>query len=247
MLYVGIVATVFATAVLSGVLGMAGGMILMAVLVLTMNVANAMILHGFVQATSNGSRAWFLRSHILWSILPMYLVGAGLAVGLFTLLVLVPDPAVVLILIGVLPWLARFTKGLHGLDITRPLTTLSCGFVVTAAQLLAGASGPLLDMFYLRSPLTRMEIVASKAVTQTMGHVIKIIYYGFIVSVSVDLALWFFAVCMIVAVIGARVGTWLLAKWNDADFLRYSQIIILSIATLCIAQGGYRLIAQLAA
>jgi uncharacterized membrane protein YfcA len=51
-----ILVSVFVTAVLSGVLGMAGGMILMAILVSTLSVSAAMMLHGAVQAASNGSR-----------------------------------------------------------------------------------------------------------------------------------------------------------------------------------------------
>ena len=141
MLYALVLVSVLATSVLSGILGMAGGMILMAILVSTMSVANAMLLHGAVQATSNGARAWFLRTHIRWQILPTYLLGAAAAVGFFTWLALVPDAGVVLILVGLFPWLARVNRRLRGLDVTRPVTTFSCGVVVTAAQLLAGAPG----------------------------------------------------------------------------------------------------------
>jgi len=237
LIYALIVTAVFATSILSGILGMAGGMILMAILVSTATVANAMMLHGAVQATSNGSRAWFLRRYIQWRLMPAYVVGAALSVAMFTLLALVPDAGVVLILVGTFPWLARVSKRLRGLDVTDPLTTVTCGFVVTSAQLLAGASGPLLDVFYLNSPLNRQQIVASKAITQTLGHLLKIVYYGLIVAVSTTLPAALFAVAIAVAVAGSRIGTHLLLRWNDADFQRVSQIIILSIATLCILQG----------
>ncbi len=237
MLYVIVLVSVLATSVLSGILGMAGGMILMAILVSTMTVANAMLLHGAVQATSNGSRAWFLRTHIRWQILPMYLTGAAVAVGFFTWLALVPDAGIVLILVGLFPWFARVNKRLRGLDVTKPATTVACGIVVTAAQLLAGASGPLLDVFYLNSPLTRQEIVANKALTQTIGHLLKIVYYGVIVSLGTTLPWFLFAAALVVAVSGTRIGTKLLMRWNDAAFQKVSQAIILIIATLCVVQG----------
>ncbi len=237
MLFSLVTATVFATSVLSGVLGMAGGMILMAVLVSALGVAGAMMLHGAVQATSNGSRAWFLRQHIVWQPLPAYLAGAAVAVGGFVAIALVPDPGVVLLLVGLFPWLARFNKRLGGLDITHLPTAFACGAVVTAAQLLAGASGPVLDVFYVRSPLNRHQIVASKALTQTIGHVLKMFYYGVVVAVAVTLPWWFFALCIITAVAGTRVGTLLLERWNESAFQRYSQAVILVIATLCMAQG----------
>ena len=84
--------SVLLTSILSGILGMAGGMILMAILVSTVSVATAMMIHGVVQATSNGSRAWLLRSHIQWRILPTYIVGSGAALAGFMALTLVPDP-----------------------------------------------------------------------------------------------------------------------------------------------------------
>ena len=45
-----IIGSVFATSLLSGILGMAGGMILMAVLVALLPVATAMVLHGDLDA-----------------------------------------------------------------------------------------------------------------------------------------------------------------------------------------------------
>lgn len=139
-----ILLSVLATSILSGILGMAGGMILMAILVSTVSVAAAMMIHGVVQATANGSRAWFLRRHIQWRILPAYLLGSGTVLGLFSAITLAPNSAVILILVGSFPWLARASPYVSGLDIKRTPTAFTCGGVVTAAQLLAGASGPLL-------------------------------------------------------------------------------------------------------
>ena len=85
-----ILATVLATAVLSGVIGMAGGVLLMAVLVTLLPVASAMILHGAVQAASNGARFLFLREHVMWGILPLYAVGAVIALLLFVWVAFVP-------------------------------------------------------------------------------------------------------------------------------------------------------------
>ncbi len=239
MLWLFLTIAVFFTSVLSGVLGMAGGMILMAILVTILSVANAMILHGAVQATANGSRAWFLRRHIKWRLLPNYMLGAIAAVVVFSLIALVPDPGLVLFLVGVFPWLARYSRSLKGLDVTRPLTTIVCGFVVTAAQLLAGASGPLLDVFYLNSPLSRHEIVANKALTQTIGHLLKILYYAFIVSVATTLPWWLFICAMTAAVSGTRFGTALLHRWDDAAFGRVSSLVILTIASICMLRGAW--------
>ena len=239
-----ILATVLATAVLSGVIGMAGGVLLMAVLVTLLPVASAMILHGAVQAASNGARFLFLRQHVMWGILPFYAIGALLAVLLFIALAFVPDPALVLILVGSFPWLARIVPTLRGLDVRRPATGAACGATVTAAQLLAGASGPLLDAFYLRTEVDRRSIVATKALTQAAGHVVKIGYYAWVSNAVLDqfaiadVPIWLVGAGIVLAVLGARIGTRLLERFDDRQFRRMTGWVILGLGALCIVKGA---------
>ena len=136
-----ILVAVLATSVLSGVLGMAGGMVFMAVLVTILPVATAMVVHGTAQAASNGARFLFLRRYVMWRVVPPYLLGGAIATALFALVRLAPHPGLVLILVGTGPWLARLMPGKDGLDIRNRGVGVACGATVTAAQLLAGASG----------------------------------------------------------------------------------------------------------
>jgi uncharacterized protein len=241
MIYGLILASVLVTSILSGVLGMAGGMILMAVLVSAVPVASAMMIHGAVQATSNGSRAWFLRTSIQWQIMPAYVLGAALALLLFAVLTYVPDANLILIVVGAFPFLARLVPHLRGLDVGKPVVAVCCGMVVTSAQLLAGASGPLLDVFYLNSKLNRFQIIASKAVTQTLGHLLKLVYYGWIIGVSQHFEIGFYLLAMAFAVAGARIGTHLLGGISDDRVRRLSGYVILVIAAVCVFKGvsGY--------
>ena len=232
-----ILVAVFATSVLSGVLGMAGGIILMAILVALYSVSAAMIVHGIVQGTANGSRAFFLRQHIVWRVMPQYLAGAAIALAGFIAAGLLPEPGWVLIVIGSFPFLARVAPKLRALDITRPFTAVVCGGVVTAAQLFAGASGPLLDVFYLRAPLTRHQIVASKALTQTLGHALKLVYYGAIIGAQESLPPWFLVAAVAIAVLGTRLGTRLIDRFDDDGFRRTSGYVIMSIGAYCIVRG----------
>src|SRR5207245_8378149 len=52
-----------ATAFLSGLFGMAGGMILIGVLLMLMPLPTAMVLHAITQMASNGWRAFLWRGH----------------------------------------------------------------------------------------------------------------------------------------------------------------------------------------
>ena len=241
-MYVLIIISALATSLLSGLVGMAGGVVLMAVLVNILPVSSAMVLHGITQFTANGSRTLILRKHLMWRLLPGYILGASAAVAGFSALLFVPEASVVLILVGLFPWLARLQPKSSALNITRPASNIICGFSVTSAQLLAGAAGPLLDLFYLNSGLDRQTVVANKALTQTIGHLLRIFYYGAIISVATQLPNWLFLAAAIAVVIGTRLGTWLLARWDDQRFQKVSGQIILATGTICILQGSYQLI-----
>ncbi len=241
-MYVLIIISALATSLLSGLVGMAGGVVLMAVLVNILPVSSAMVLHGITQFTANGSRTLILRKHLMWRLLPGYILGASAAVAGFSALLFVPEASVVLILVGLFPWLARLQPKSSALNITRPASNIICGFSVTSAQLLAGAAGPLLDLFYLNSGLDRQTVVANKALTQTIGHLLRIFYYGAVISVATPLPNWLFLAAAIAAIIGTRLGTWLLARWDDQRFQRVSGQIILATGTICILQGSYQLI-----
>ena len=241
-MYVLIIISALATSLLSGLVGMAGGVVLMAVLVNMLPVSSAMVLHGITQFTANGSRTLILRKHLMWRLLPDYILGASVAVAGFSALLFVPEASVVLILVGLFPWLARLQPKSSVLNITRPASNIICGFSVTSAQLLAGAAGPLLDLFYLNSGLDRQTVVANKALTQTIGHLLRIFYYGAIISVATPLPNWLFLAAAIAAVAGTRFGTWLLVRWDDQRFQRVSGQIILATGTICILQGSYQLI-----
>ena len=241
-MYVLIIISALVTSLLSGLVGMAGGVVLMAVLVNILPVSSAMVLHGITQFTANGSSTLILRKHLMWWLLPGYILGASVAVAGFSALLFVPEASVVLILVGLFPWLARLQPKSSALNITRPASNIICGFCVTSAQLLAGAAGPLFDLFYLNSGLDRKTVVANKALTQTIGHLLRIFYYGAIISVAAPLPNGLFLAAAIAAVIGTRLGTWLLARWDDQRFQKVSGQIILATGTICILQGSYQLI-----
>ena len=229
-----IVATVFVTSLISGVIGMAGGMILMAVLVSLLSVPAAMVVHGAVQATANGSRAYFLRQHIRWSVLPRYLIGSALAVAAFWVLAWLPPAEFVLLLIGLFPWLALGLPKNSPVVITQPASQLVCGFLVTGAQLIAGASGPLLDLFYLNSDFDRHEIVATKAFTQTIGHLTKLAYYGALYGLAAETSPLMLGAALLSSILATRAGTLILGRVSNAHFRSASQFLILTLGALCI-------------
>ena len=178
MVYFILVLATLVTSFISGVLSMAGGMILMGVFGFFLTVPAAMVLHGIAQAFSNGSRVWLYRHLIKWRVLVFYCIGALVVLAAFSIFRFVPDIGLVFILIGAFPFLALLLPDRIDLDMEKPRVSFSSGIVVTTAQMLAGASGPVLDIFYVQSAMSKEEILGTKAVTQTLGHILKLIYYG---------------------------------------------------------------------
>lgn len=228
---------VISTATLSGLLGMGGGVILLAFYLLFLPVPEAMVLHGVTQLVSNGSRAWLLRADVVWGGLRRYLVGALAVLALLAGWQLVLSKPLLMILIGAAPLATTLCAGrLPALDFTRQ--ALGCGALVTAAQLTAGVSGPLLDLFFLGGQLRRHQVVATKALTQTVGHSLKILYFGTLVS-GAPLALPLHQPLLAVAcaVIGTRIGKALLDRLSEQAFLGATRRLVLALSLLLVARG----------
>ena len=161
----------FLTAFLSSIFGMLGGLILMGVLVFIMPVSNAMVLHGLIQLTSNGYRAWLNKKDINWIIISTIAVGNIISLSVFLWITFVPDKVIVYLVLGLLPFIAFMLPKRLSLDVSKKPIGILAGIVVVASNLLSGTGGPLLDVFFQKVKMTRHQVVATKAVAQSLGHI----------------------------------------------------------------------------
>ena len=236
-----IILATLGTAFLSSIFGMLGGLILMGILVSIMPVSQAMVLHGLIQLTSNGYRAWLNRKDINWSIVATLIVGNIIALAGLVFVAFVPDRITVLLALGLLPYIAWALPKNAALDVSKKPIGLLAGMVVVATNLLAGVGGPLLDVFFQRVDMTRHQVVATKAVAQSLGHISKIIFFGFLtVSASNDWPmLWLVLIAMTASVTGTTLGKKILDKINDEIFFLWTQRILLSVGAVFIIYAIY--------
>src|SRR5690606_38606565 len=96
---------------------------------------------------------------------------------LFSFVGFVPDRALILLTLGVIPFLAVLIPARFVPQATSRLGSEACGFLNTSMQFIAGVSGPLLDVFFVRSDMDRRAVVATKAACQTVSHFAKLIYF----------------------------------------------------------------------
>ena len=236
-----IILATLGTAFLSSIFGMLGGLILMGILVSIMPVSQAMVLHGLIQLTSNGYRAWLNRKDINWSIVATIIVGNIIALAGLVFVAFVPDRITVLLALGLLPYIAWALPKNAALDVSKKPIGLLAGMVVVATNLLAGVGGPLLDVFFQRVDMTRHQVVATKAVAQSLGHISKVIFFGFLtVSASNDWpVLWLVLIAMTASVTGTTFGKKILDKINDEIFFLWTQRILLSVGAVFIVYALY--------
>ena len=236
-----IILATLGTAFLSSIFGMLGGLILMGILVSIMPVSQAMVLHGLIQLTSNGYRAWLNRKDINWSIVATLIVGNIIALAGLVFVAFVPDRITVLLALGLLPYIAWALPKNAALDVSKKPIGLLAGMVVVATNLLAGVGGPLLDVFFQRVDMTRHQVVATKAVAQSLGHISKVIFFGFLtISASNDWpVLWLVLIAMTASVTGTNLGKKILDKINDEIFFLWTQRILLSVGAVFIVYALY--------
>ncbi|MEQ1866475.1 MAG: TSUP family transporter, partial [Micropepsaceae bacterium] len=201
-----------------------------------------MVLHGITQFFSNGWRAVLWRQWIDWKIIGLYSLGALPAIAIPVVFAYVPDKPVMLITLGLVPYLAAALPTRWALDATKPWHAVACGFSVAGLQLIAGVAGPLLDTFFVRSKLDRRAVVATKATTQAISHTLKVGYYGTLLSQVPAIGLDVYGAAIAAAVIGTTLAGPILEKMSNENFRRWTKTIVLVIGAVSIAQGVWLLV-----
>jgi uncharacterized protein len=225
-----VAAAVLGSSFVSGIFGMAGGMILLGVLLVFMDVVPAMVLFGVIQMASNGWRAALWFRYVDWGIVWRFLVGSTLVFLLMRSMALLPSKATLYLTLGLLPFAADLLPKRVSLDITRPGVPYVAGALIIVLQLLAGAAGHILDVFFQKSPLDRKTIVATKAVTQVTGHVYRIIYFGsFAATFDDSISLWAYAAAIALSLAGTSLAALVLTRMTDDGFRMWNRRVTIGV------------------
>lgn len=232
-------AAAFATSILSAVVGMAGGITLLAVMLLFLEPLAAIPLHGVIQLVSNTSRTAIQRKHVDLHILlrysallvPMSWVGLHLANAL--------PAAATRVMIGIFVLIATWFPGWLLLG-THPEETnpgrrfLALGGVVGVLNMTIGATGPLIAPFFLNLGLDRRALVGTKAACQTLGHLVKIALFG-----MAGFAFAPYLVLLVAAgacvVVGTWIGSQILERVSERFFRRLYMGVLTVIALRLLA------------
>lgn len=229
--------TVFSTSMLSGIFGMAGGLVLLGVLLLMLPAATAIAVQGAIQIIANGSRAWFSREFIDWKILGIICLGLLFSAIILFLVRYTPDLETVCIAIGVLPILVWIPQSWLALDASKPLHAFVCGVLGGGLNLAVGVSGPTVDIFFIRTPMDRRRIIATKAATQVVSHAAKVVFYWNATTELVPLEWGAIALAAPFAIAGTSAGHWVLQHLTDGNFKSWTRLIVTAIGIFYLTRG----------
>ena len=235
-LAVGILGTSF----VSGIFGMAGGMLLMGLLLAILPLTAAMALHAITQMASNGWRAVLWRVHVRWPIVAFFAIGSIGAAAAFAVFAAPATKGVALLILGLTPFIGLGLPARLRLNVARPIHGVVCGGVCMTLQLIAGVSGPILDVFFVQSGLDRRGIVATKAAVQTLGHALKLVYFGsLLLGAGGELSPIVAAMAIVVAIAGTQGSRRVLERMSDRQFLQWSRRLIFALSIVYLGQGAW--------
>jgi len=176
----------FLTSSISAVLGMGGGIILLGIMSIIIPEGYMVIaLHGVIQLISNSTRTFVFRKHIKKNIINKFTIGALIGVFISILIILFitqyynvnsADEIKVDFLkpiIGIFILWHLFLKKRIKKQNRKKKSFIYVGLIGGISSIFIGAIGPLIAPFFLKSELTKENIIANKAACQTITHLTK--------------------------------------------------------------------------
>jgi len=157
---------------------------------------------------------------------------------------LVVGKAAALILMGCTPFVALLLPEKLHLNVERRGHSFLCGLICVAISLTAGIAGPILDIFFVRSKMTRHKVVATKALTQTLSHLLKIGYFGGVLAIrGNEVSPWLAGTMVALAFVGTSLSRQVLERMTDASFRKWTRWTVMTLGTLYLASGIRMLLA----
>ena len=234
--------TICATSFIAGIFGMAGGMILLGVLLIYFDVATAMVVFSLLQFSANMSRVLLWRKFILWPVFFQFVIGGTLAFAIMRMIAFIPDKAVVYLVLGSMPFVIEALPRAWRPNIEWRFVPYVAGFATTLVLLIAGSGGLFLDVFFQKSQLDRKTTVATKAIAHTFGHVFRVGYFaalGGALGASDALPLWAVAAAMVLAIGATSLAPLVLNRMTDHGFRQWTRALILVVSATYLARAGW--------
>jgi uncharacterized protein len=229
--------TIVVSSFISGVFGMAGGMILLGVLLNYFDVASGMILFSIIQFSANGWRALQWREYVRWPIFFAYLAGAAISFIAMYSISFVPNKTMVYLTLGLMPFAIEILPRSMRPNIEWRGVPFITGILTTVIQVLAGVGGLFLDIFFQKSMLDRRTTNATKATVQTLSHVVRATYFGSLTGLG-SVPKWALAPSVVLAIAATSLAPLVIERMTDHGYRQWTRAIIFAVSTVYLIRGG---------
>lgn len=221
------------TSLVSGVTGMAGGVMLLSLMTFVSLPLTVIVpVHGIVQLSSNGFRLYSLhpRTTVHWPTIKYFAVGSIVGgVASYFLVQKITDPRWFLSMVCILLLYVVFKpKRLPDIKL-KAGGFFTLGLFTATIGPLIGTIGPFLAPFFVRDDFSKETIVASKACAQAIIHLLKLPVF-LALSFPYHQYLIHLVTMVIAAYVGNEIGVRILRRIDRQLFMRLVKIAMLLIS-----------------
>lgn len=199
----------FFTSTIAGVVGLGGGMILIAVLPSFLPITALVPVHGLTQMSSNLSRAVFGYKDVKVEVIPKFLLGSILGISFFATILYFISLDYVPLFIGTYILLSLWSQKFNQ-KIKRFESYVVIGFFQTGFSIVVGATGPLATTLLVKDFNDKHTVVATAAALMSITHTLKVFAFMFFGFVFFD-----YIGVLTAMIIGAVIGSWAGTKLRD--------------------------------
>ncbi len=230
--------TVFLGTFISGIFGMVGGQLILAVALIYMPVSAAMTLFSALMFTSGAWRGFLWRKHIHWPITLEYLMGSVIAYIFMLFVSFYPTKPVVYLGLGLTPLIVDLLPKHFTPSIEKRGLAFICGLIVMVLQISFSAGGNVLDAFFQKSTLTRHVTVATKAIMQLFAQAGRFVYFGLAALQGDEYIPWSMLIIYIgITFAGGSAAAGVLNRMSDANFRKGTRFLIWALSLIYVLRG----------
>ena len=218
----------FFTSTVAGIVGLGGGMMLIAVLSSFLPLNALIPVHGLTQMSSNFSRAIFAYKDVQYETIPKFLIGSLAGIALFASIISMISLEYVPLFIGLYILLSLWSKKFNN-KIKKYENYYLVGFLQSGLSIVVGATGPLTMTLLLKDYEDKDKVVATGAALMSITHILKVfvfMYFGFVFFDYIGII-----IAMIIgAVAGSYTGTKLRDKIDGKKFTMILKVLLSALA-----------------
>jgi len=214
----------------SGMTGLAGGTLILAVIASVVQTQYIIPLHAVVAFMSNGARIIVFYRHVRWKVVGLFILGMlpGAMVGIHVFKML--DAQIIKLAMGIFILVAVFLPVSGEGRVGGYKTFVPVGFFAGLLGIFFGSVGPLIARFFLRGDISKEELVGTKAACQAAGHLVKIPLFSLVIGANVlafgKVLLWL----GIMVVAGVLAGKGMLHRISERVFRIIYRSLLAAIA-----------------